>query len=47
MGIWNKIWGKLQEQTKIDTVLYDTERRLIDLPSLLNCNIKNICEMDS
>lgn len=46
MGIWNKIWGKLQEQTKIDTVLYDTERRLIDLPSLLNCNIKNICEMD-
>lgn len=46
MGIWNKIWGKIQEQTKIDAVIYDLERKLIDIPTILNCNIKNICEMN-
>lgn len=43
MGIWNKIWGKIQEQTKIDSIIFDTERKLIDIPTLLNCTIKDIC----
>lgn len=46
MGIWNKIWGKIQEQTKIDSAIYDSERKLIDIPSLLNCSIKEICELN-
>ncbi len=45
MGIFNKIWEKIQEQTKIDSILYDAERKLIDIPTLLNTTIKNICEL--
>ena len=43
MRIWNKIWGKIQEQTKVDSIIYDLERKLIDIPSLLNCTIIDIC----
>ncbi|MCI8574848.1 MAG: hypothetical protein HFI09_00055 [Bacilli bacterium] len=43
MGIWNKIWGKIQEQSKIDSIIFDAERKLIDIPTLLNCTIKDIC----
>ncbi|MCI8394232.1 MAG: hypothetical protein HFH86_01955 [Bacilli bacterium] len=42
MGFLSKIWEKIQISTKTDATIFDINRKLIDIPTILECSIKEI-----